>query len=129
MTIIKRETEAMGHIHVCDAYAAPCDDPEDQMVVAGFCRFILRYFVSTWTCCLLACRTSAQSQVEIDMHLTGLHLHTFKVCVKLKSVLCSSPVLQFYDVNTPTDLYVDASGQSIGSVLQQIKDGCSNYWS
>ena len=25
---------AMGRIHVCDAGAAPCDDPEDQMVVA-----------------------------------------------------------------------------------------------
>jgi hypothetical protein len=24
----------MGHIHVCDDSAAPCDDPEDQMVVA-----------------------------------------------------------------------------------------------
>jgi hypothetical protein len=34
MTIIKRETEAMGHIHVCNVSAAPCDDPEDQMVVA-----------------------------------------------------------------------------------------------
>jgi hypothetical protein len=34
MTIIKRETEAMGRIHVCNVIAAPCDDPEDQMVVA-----------------------------------------------------------------------------------------------
>ena len=34
MTIIKRETEAMGHIHVYNVSAAPCDDPEDQMVVA-----------------------------------------------------------------------------------------------
>jgi len=34
MTIIKTETEAMGHIHVCNVNAAPCDDPEDQMVVA-----------------------------------------------------------------------------------------------
>ncbi len=24
----------MGRIYVCDACAAPCDDPEDQMVVA-----------------------------------------------------------------------------------------------
>ena len=45
---------------------------------------------------------------------------------KLKAALCSSPVLQFYDVNAPTDLYVDVSGQSIGAVLQQIKDGCSH---
>ncbi len=45
---------------------------------------------------------------------------------KLKVALCSSPVFQFYDVNTPTDLYVDTSGQSIGSVLQQIKDGSSH---
>jgi hypothetical protein len=45
---------------------------------------------------------------------------------KLKEALCSSPVLQFYDVNAPTDLYVDASGQSIGAVLQQIKDGSSH---
>ena len=37
-----------------------------------------------------------------------------------------APVLQFYDVNTPTDLYVDDSGQSIGDVLKQIKDGCSH---
>ena len=36
---------------------------------------------------------------------------------KLKTALCSSPVLQYYDVNAPTDLYVDASGQSIGTVL------------
>jgi hypothetical protein len=25
----------MGHIHVCNVSAAPCDDPEDQMVVAN----------------------------------------------------------------------------------------------
>jgi hypothetical protein len=29
-----REAAAMGHFHVCDDSAAPCDDPEDQMVVA-----------------------------------------------------------------------------------------------
>jgi hypothetical protein len=34
MTIIKRDSAAMGHFHVCDDSAAPCDDPEDQMVVA-----------------------------------------------------------------------------------------------
>jgi hypothetical protein len=45
---------------------------------------------------------------------------------KLKETLRSSPVLQFYDVNTPTCLYVDASGQSIGVVFQQIKDGSSH---
>ena len=33
-TILKREAAAMGRIHVCNASAAPCDDPEDQMVVA-----------------------------------------------------------------------------------------------
>ena len=33
-TILKREAVAMVRIHVCDACAAPCDDPEDQMVVA-----------------------------------------------------------------------------------------------
>jgi hypothetical protein len=25
----------MGHIHVCDACAAPCDDPESQVVVVN----------------------------------------------------------------------------------------------
>jgi hypothetical protein len=34
MTIIKRDSAPMGHFHVCDDSAAPCDDPEDQMVVA-----------------------------------------------------------------------------------------------
>jgi hypothetical protein len=33
-TILKREAAAMVRIHVCDVSAAPCDDPEDQMVVA-----------------------------------------------------------------------------------------------
>ena len=33
-TILKREAAAMGHFQVCDDSAAPCDDPEDQMVVA-----------------------------------------------------------------------------------------------
>ena len=28
-----KETAVVGHIHVCDAYASPCDDPESQMVV------------------------------------------------------------------------------------------------
>jgi hypothetical protein len=32
-TILKREAVAIGHIHECDACAAPCDDPENQMVV------------------------------------------------------------------------------------------------
>jgi hypothetical protein len=36
-TILKREAATMGHIHVCDDSATPCDDPEDQMVVA--CSF------------------------------------------------------------------------------------------
>jgi hypothetical protein len=35
-TILKRDTSGMVHIYVCDACAAPCDDPEDQMVVADF---------------------------------------------------------------------------------------------
>ncbi len=26
----------MGHIHVCDAYAAPCDDPESQLDLASW---------------------------------------------------------------------------------------------
>jgi hypothetical protein len=34
MTIIKRDSATMGHFHVCDDSAVPCDDPEDQMVVA-----------------------------------------------------------------------------------------------
>jgi hypothetical protein len=34
MTIIKRDSAPMGHFHVCDDSASPCDDPEDQMVVA-----------------------------------------------------------------------------------------------
>jgi hypothetical protein len=35
----------MGHIHVCDVSAAPCDDPEDQMVVAtqGVAQHFLKY--------------------------------------------------------------------------------------
>ena len=27
---INKETAVTGHIHVCDAYAAPCDDPEQD---------------------------------------------------------------------------------------------------
>ena len=44
---------------------------------------------------------------------------------KLKEALISSPVLAFFDVNAvATDLYCDASGGSIGAVLQQTdKDG------
>ncbi len=39
---------------------------------------------------------------------------------KLKEALVSSPVLAYFDVNTvATDLYCDASGDSIGEVLQQ----------
>ena len=33
-TILKREAAGMGRIHVCDACAAPCDDPESQMDVS-----------------------------------------------------------------------------------------------
>ncbi len=44
---------------------------------------------------------------------------------KLKESLISSPVLAYFDVNVvTTDLYCDASGGSIGAVLQQTdKDG------
>jgi hypothetical protein len=44
---------------------------------------------------------------------------------KLKEALISSPVLAYFDVNAvATDLYCDASGGSIGAVLQQTdKDG------
>jgi hypothetical protein len=31
MTIIKGDSAAMGRNHGCDAYAAPCDDPEIQL--------------------------------------------------------------------------------------------------
>ncbi len=37
-TILKREAAPMGRIHVCDVSAVPCDDPEDQMVVALTCK-------------------------------------------------------------------------------------------
>jgi hypothetical protein len=44
---------------------------------------------------------------------------------KLKETLINSPVLAYFDVNSvATDLYCDASGVSIGEVLQQTgKDG------
>ncbi len=44
---------------------------------------------------------------------------------KLKEALISRPVLAYFDVNAvATDLYCDASGGSIGAVLQQTdKDG------
>ena len=32
--IFNKETTATGHIHVCSAYVAPCEDPECQMVVS-----------------------------------------------------------------------------------------------
>ena len=39
---------------------------------------------------------------------------------KLKGVMISRPVLDYFDVNTvSTDLYCDTSGGSIGTVLQQ----------
>ncbi len=38
---------------------------------------------------------------------------------KIKKTLISSPVLAYFDVNVvATDLYCDASGDSIGTVLQ-----------
>jgi hypothetical protein len=38
---------------------------------------------------------------------------------KLKEALISRPVLAYFDVNTvSTDLYCDASGDSIGAILQ-----------
>ena len=42
------------------------------------------------------------------------------VVERLKAVLVISPVLVYFDVHAAaTDLYCDASGGSIGSVLQQ----------
>ena len=41
---------------------------------------------------------------------------------QLKSALTSAPVLQYFDVNRKTELYVDACKSSIGAVLQQIND-------
>ena len=43
----------MGHIHVCDVSAAPCDDPEDQMVVAHsslvrHCPYVPSEFGQLW---------------------------------------------------------------------------------
>ena len=42
---------------------------------------------------------------------------------KLKEALTSAPVLKYFDVNRPTELYVDACDNSIGAVLMQQHDG------
>ncbi len=49
----------------------------------------------------------------------------FAVLDSLHAALVSSPVLTYFDVHaTPTDLYCDASDDSIESVLQQTdRDG------
>ena len=41
---------------------------------------------------------------------------------QLKSALVSAPVLQYFDVNRKTELFVDACQTSIGAVLQQLDD-------
>jgi hypothetical protein len=41
---------------------------------------------------------------------------------QLKSALVSAPVLQYFDVNRKTELFVDACKTSIGAVLQQLDD-------
>ena len=66
--------------------------------------------------CLAFCRNSTTSHGFAGWK-TPFSQEVLDVVDKLKAALCSSPVLQYYDVNAPTDLYVDASGQSIGTVL------------
>jgi hypothetical protein len=57
MTIIKRETETMDRIHVCDVYAAPCDDPESQLDLS-----------ITWRMSLVGVKTSALSRRDWIFH-------------------------------------------------------------
>ena len=42
---------------------------------------------------------------------------------KLKSLLCSAPILAFPDFNKPFELHVDASGRALGMVLEQKQEG------
>ncbi len=64
-TILKREAAAMGHIHVCDACVAPCDDPESQMVVT----------IYICTCVHNACTVIQVHEYFVGQSSSGLMHH------------------------------------------------------
>ena len=41
---------------------------------------------------------------------------------KIKEYLCSSPILSIYDHNKEVFIYIDASGDGLGTVLKQPRD-------
>ena len=57
-----------------------------------------------------------------DSFKTPIPEEAVKAYDKLKEALISAPVLKYFDVNRPTELYVDACDNSIGAVLMQKHD-------
>ena len=53
---------------------------------------------------------------DILWHWTNVHNEAF---MKLKTVITQTPVLQFFDVNKPVTLSVDASSKGMGAVIMQ----------
>lgn len=44
-----------------------------------------------------------------------------KAFEKIKSLLCSQPILEIFDQNLPINIYTDASLEGIGAILKQIQ--------
>ena len=61
---------------------------------------------------------AALRQLEKDVlwHWTNVHNEAF---IKLKTVITQTLILQFFDVNKPVTLSVDASSKGIGAVIMQ----------
>ena len=53
---------------------------------------------------------------DVLWHWTNVHNEAF---MKLKTVMTQTPVLQFFDVNKPVTLSVDASSKGMGAVIMQ----------
>ena len=60
--------------------------------------------------------------MEKDCFKTPFSQEVLDAFEQLKVALTSAPVLQYFDVNRKTELYVDACKSSIGAVLQQVND-------
>ena len=83
---------------------------------------------------LSSLRSPLQSLIKKDSEYlwTGTHEQAFQ---KLKSAVCESTLLSYYDKSKPIFIEVDASGQGLGAVLlqgnvsnEELKTSISNRW-